>query len=313
MSAPTVVALFSGMGGLDLGAQRAGLHIERAYELDPIACGLYEKAVGAHIEQCDLKAIDIDAIPDSDGIIGGVPCQPWSSAGRNQGAASEGNLWPATLSIVAKKRPAWFVFENVPNLVQQHKQSFEAILSSLRGYGYAVEWRILNAANFGVPQTRQRVFIVGRHDGAPIVWPTPTHHKHGVPNDPKFPRWNNWYDAVTDIVPTLDTDKLPGWILKKYQPIGFFDTMPTHGAFPAQEMRHERQHRERSQPSYTIVASNHQRTRLMVDHVVYRADMRCLARFQCLPEVSLVSEYIGNAVPVPLAQAVLGQFAEGNQ
>jgi DNA (cytosine-5)-methyltransferase 1 len=306
-----ILSLYAGMGGFDLGAVQAGLTIERAYEIDPAACALYEKVVGAHIERADLTKIDPATLPDTDGIIGGVPCQPFSRANSARlGEFSTCNLWPTTLQIVEDKRPAWLAFENVPCLVQGHRDYFESVLLGLRDFGYRVEWRILNAADYGVPQTRRRVFIVGRRDGAPIVWPIPTHFERGVPNDPLFPRWNSWYSVTAHLIPTLHPDTLPAWITKKYQGKSF-EAMPSNGWFPGQEMRHDCQHRDRGQPAFTVVASAGARLRLMVDGRVYRADLRALSAVQCLPDVgALHSEPIGNAVPPPLARAVLSQFAE---
>lgn len=310
----TIISLFSGLGGYDLAAQRVGLSIVGAYEINPAYCALYERATGLAIQEADLDKIDPAILPDSDGIIGGPPCTAFSSAGLREGTKSPMNMWPATLRIVAAKHPRWFAFENVPAFMREHAEYSASVIVDLKTLGYRVEWRILNAADYGVSQTRQRVFIIGRADDVPIRWPAPTHFKQGIPGDARFPRWVSWYEALSNagwLANDPRPDTLPEWITRKYPSVGMFSTLPCDGWFPCQETRHDKQHRERWQPSYTIVANTHNRTRIMVDGVTYRADADALAIMQCLPTgIAKTSEPVGNAVPPPLGEAVLKQFSQ---
>lgn len=101
------LSLFSGCGGLDLGFVRAGGEVVAAHEFDLKACATYERVMGHPIQQSDLTLIDVRTLPDTEGIIGGPPCQPFSlstSQQQNMGPSSSKNLWPQTLGIVRIKR-----------------------------------------------------------------------------------------------------------------------------------------------------------------------------------------------------------------
>lgn len=294
------LSLFSGCGGLDLGFVRAGGEIVAAYEFDAAACEGYERVMGHSAQQADLSLIDPYTLPDADGIIGGPPCQEFSRANVKFGS-SEGfkNLWPATLKIVEVKRPDWFVFENVKWLVQSRKHGdyFNELLRTFESYGYRVDYRVLNAADYGVPQTRERVFIVGRRDGKAWPFPEPTHSERAT----LFTQaWVSWDKALSAWLPHAVPGKLPQWILnrKRYQ------QLPTKAYFNTQEKRHECSDRPANKPAFTVTTESHSRVRIVTDGHVYRTDTRAMAILQTLPDVELQPHVIGNAVPSRLAQAV---------
>ena len=115
----------------------------------------------------DARTIETERMPDFDLLCAGFPCQAFSIAGRREGFAdARGTLFFEVARLVADKRPAYFLLENVPGLLSHDKgRTFHTILSTLSELGYHVEWKVLNSKDFGVPQSRKRVYIVGYLDG----------------------------------------------------------------------------------------------------------------------------------------------------
>lgn len=297
------VSLFSGCGGFDSGFLAAGHTVISAYELDQSACDAYTRVTGhSNIQQADLTRIDYATLLDAEIYFAGPPCQDFSRAGKNHGESGVRNMWPTTIEIIKVKRPTLFVFENVPNLTQgKHQPYFLTILKELEELDYRVEWRILNAADYGVSQTRKRVFIVGRRDKQAWVWPAPTHHNRAGWG---MPQWVSCGSVLADwIKSSPQPASLPEWILRKYPRKGFWESMPENGYFSGQEQRHEKQHRLLNEPAFTVVASNHQRERVLIDDGrIFRVDVHAKALLQGLPPVGLSFEQIGNAVPPMMAQ-----------
>lgn len=114
----------------------------------------------------DARNIETERMPDFDLLCAGFPCQAFSIAGRREGFAdARGTLFFEVARLVADKRPAYFLLENVPGLLSHDKgRTFHTILSTLSELGYHVEWKVLNSKDFGVPQARKRVYIVGYFD-----------------------------------------------------------------------------------------------------------------------------------------------------
>lgn len=181
-----VAELFAGIGGFRLGLETAKArsdiwrylaHIEGqqpwqqsyrvvwANEIDKHACQIYRKNFGEkELVEGDIRKIEADDIPDIDMLVGGFPCQPFSMAGKRQGFADfRGTLFFEIARILESKRPQTILLENVRGLLSaQNGFCFWAILNRLDELGYNVEWKVLNTANW-LPQTRERVFIVGHH------------------------------------------------------------------------------------------------------------------------------------------------------
>lgn len=308
----TILELFAGVGGFRYAADTLGLHTVAAYDFDTDACAAYERLHGSGaIQQVDLNAIDPASLPDANGIVGGPPCQPFSKAGRQQGSEDDRDMWPAVVSIVAHKKPDWFCFENVPAFLW-NVDYVRGLLYTFMELGYYVTWRVLNAADYGVPQTRQRVFILGRRTEGHFAWPQPTHYRVGIPGDPIAPRWVSWFEALQGWLPDAGPGKLPNWITSKYPQRGMLPSLPCDGYFAGQEARHDKQHRERWQPAFTVPASARNRARVMVDGCVFNADERALAILQGLPsDQGLRQPQIGNAVPPALALAALRAVVGG--
>jgi len=178
-----VISLFSGCGGLDLGFVQAGHEIVWGNDIDPDAVETYKKNISSHIVLGDLKDIPSHEIPNGDIVIGGFPCQGYSMANRFRVVDDERNvLYREFLRVVKDKQPAYFVAENVRGILSLGKGDvINQIIEDFTNAGYKVKYQLFNLADYGVPQTRQRVIILGvRNDlKEEIDFPVPTHAKNG--------------------------------------------------------------------------------------------------------------------------------------
>lgn len=162
MAELTFGSLFSGIGGFDLGFERAGMSCAWQVEIDKAARGVLDKHWPNVPRVEDVRNVgrDIGAV---DVICGGFPCQDVSVAGKRAGLARErSGLWHEFRRILAECGPRWVVVENVPGLLSSNcGRDFATVLQGLVECGYGVAWRILDAQYFGVAQRRRRVFVVG--------------------------------------------------------------------------------------------------------------------------------------------------------
>ncbi|PYZ94930.1 hypothetical protein CR194_05250 [Salipaludibacillus keqinensis] len=159
----TVVSLFSGGGLMDLGFVNVGYKIIWANDVDKFAVRAYKTNIGDHIIEKDISNIKISDIPDSDVIIGGFPCQPFSFSGSNEGVNDKnGKLAYQFYRLIKAKKPIAFVAENVKGLTtSKHGEFLIKFVEMLKELGYKVTYRTLIASEYGIPQNRERVFIVG--------------------------------------------------------------------------------------------------------------------------------------------------------
>ena len=162
-----IISLFSGAGGMDLGFQQAGFKIIWANEHDKNVCPTYLKNFKHsrnHLDTRSITDIPNQSIPrDITGLIGGPPCQSWSQAGSRKGITDKrGQLINDYIRVVKHSQPHFFVMENVAGLVNKKNRSvYESVLAELESLGYLISDELLNAADYGVPQDRRRIFIVG--------------------------------------------------------------------------------------------------------------------------------------------------------
>lgn len=205
-----VVSLFSGAGGLDLGFQMAGHELIWANDLYHDAVETYRKNMGPHILCEDISKIDVGQIPNCDIMIGGFPCQGFSVANMKRHTGDQRNeLYKQYIRVLAAKKPKFFLAENVKGILSLGGGAvFQMILSDFSALGYKVQFKVLNAADYGVPQTRMRVIIVGVRDD--INWefsyPEPTHHPEG--RDGKK-RWVSVGEALAPLPdPDIENDVL---------------------------------------------------------------------------------------------------------
>lgn len=185
MQAKRIVSLFAGAGGIDFGLQAAGNNVIWANDFDADSCETYRQNIGDHIILGDITSISSEEIPDCDVVVGGFPCQGFSLANRYRTALDSRNiLYKEMLRIIADKKPKWFIGENVSGILNlEGGQIFKMILSDFEGLGYRVIYRLINMADYGVPQARKRVIILGTRKDLPeestLVHPEPTHCKNG--------------------------------------------------------------------------------------------------------------------------------------
>ena len=170
MSVP-FIELFCGIGGFRLGLEQArGFDCVWANDFDRHACQVYRKNFGdRELYEGDIHAVDAGSIPDHQLLTAGFPCQPFSVAGRRRGTSDpRGTLFGEVLRVLEAKRPQKVLLENVPGLLSiEGGETFAQIILALGDVGYFVEWQVLDSQHFGVPQHRERVFIVGHLGGEP--------------------------------------------------------------------------------------------------------------------------------------------------
>lgn len=171
------IDLFAGLGGFHLALKALGHQCVFACEIDDDLGRLYERNFGLR-PHGDVRTLDIASVPDHDILCAGFPCQPFSKAGTQQGLACPqwGDLFEYVLAILRAHKPRYFIIENVPNLVRHRGgETWRSIRNRLRRAGYSVRDRLLSPHQFGVPQIRERAFIVGRRGGLNgLVWPVPS-------------------------------------------------------------------------------------------------------------------------------------------
>jgi DNA (cytosine-5)-methyltransferase 1 len=163
---PFVLDLFAGCGGLALGFEAQGFRT-MGFEMEADACATYNANLLGQCEQLFLTP-DID-LPDTRVIIGGPPCQPFSVGGHQLGLTDARDGFPVFISAVERLKPEIWLFENVRGLFYRSRPYLNEVVSILQGLDYKVSVRLLNAKQYGVPQNRERVIVVG-HDGS-FQWP----------------------------------------------------------------------------------------------------------------------------------------------
>ncbi|MGL5125653.1 MAG: DNA cytosine methyltransferase [Fusobacteriaceae bacterium] len=176
-----IISLFAGAGGMDLGFKEENFDIIWANDFNEDAVKTYKKNIGNHIVLGDITKISSKEIPGKQGevdlVIGGFPCQGFSIANKNRSMEDHRNfLYLELLRIIKDKQPKFFVAENVKGLLSMEKgKIIEMIKNDLADIGYKVDYKLLNAANFGVPQARERVIIIGNRLGLENPFPEETH------------------------------------------------------------------------------------------------------------------------------------------
>lgn len=169
------IDLFAGIGGIRLGFESVGGHCVFSSEFDEDACKTYEANFGEH-PSGDITKIDAKDIPDFDILLGGFPCQAFSIIGKKEGFANEtcGTLFFDIERILKEKLPPAFMLENVRNLTaHDNGNTFRVIKEHLEKLGYHVYAKVLNALDYGVPQKRERIIIVGFLDNVDFSFPDP--------------------------------------------------------------------------------------------------------------------------------------------
>lgn len=226
------VDLFAGAGGMSLGFQQAGFEMMAAVEYDPIHCAIHEfnfpdcAAICRSVADIDGRYIrehsGIDG-DDVDAVFGGAPCQGFSMIGKRILDDPRNHLVHHFVRLVTELRPKFFVFENVKGLtVGQHKKFLREIIEAFEEKGYQVEkrYQVLNAANFGVPQDRRRLFLLGARRGMPLPsYPEITHSPDGDADMfSEVAKTPTVWDAIGDLPEADRFDELleRDWVLAEF-------------------------------------------------------------------------------------------------
>ena len=158
------IDLFAGIGGMRLGFEKAGFEIVYSNDVDTYACQTYRSNFG-EIDEQDIRNVDVGGLPTFDVLLAGFPCQPFSMIGKRDGLNDpRGQLFNEVIRFLDIRKPRAFVLENVKNLIKHKKgETYHHIKSALEtaGGGYTIFENILDSQDFGIPQHRERVYIVG--------------------------------------------------------------------------------------------------------------------------------------------------------
>ena len=216
-----IVSLFSGAGGLDLGLIKAGHEIVWANDNDPHAVETYKYNIGPHAVLGDIKDIKTKDIPECDVVVGGFPCQGFSVANTARSSSDSRNkLYLELLRVITDKQPAFFLAENVKGLLSLEKgKVFEIILKDFNSLGYRVQYKVLNAAHFGVPQRRERLIIVGvRNDiDYKYEFPKQTHISPDKSDELGLLPWVSIGSALKHVPEPEEAPDLPNHTYSKYK------------------------------------------------------------------------------------------------
>ena len=312
-----VISLFTGAGGLDLGFKQAGFEVIWANELDKTIWQTFKHNFPqTFLDRRSISDIGLTEIPMADGIVGGPPCQSWSEAGALRGINDQrGQLFYDYIRVLKDKQPKFFVAENVAGILHRRNlNSFRIIIKMLSDANYLVNYQLINAYDYGVPQTRLRVIIVGYHKSLAKYY--------------HFPAPNQDHLVLKDVIADLPRPRAAkvnnithGQKLKLANHEYFV------GSYSTRYMARNRI-RSWSEPSFTIQAGArhaplhpqapkmeliHQDKRIFkagFEKQYRRLSVRECARIQTFPDnfifyyQRLVDGYkmVGNAVPVKLAQ-----------
>ena len=173
------VDLFAGAGGASRGLHDAGYDV-KGFEYWAPACDTHNaNGITCHLHDLSDPTLD-HLLPTCDLLWASPPCQPFSAAGNGEGEADDRDGFPWTLRIIRQLLPPVVIIENVKGLTfAGHADYFGSVLLNLTELGYEWDWKVLNSADYGVPQTRERCFIVARRDSGRITWPSITHTRGG--------------------------------------------------------------------------------------------------------------------------------------
>jgi len=338
------IDLFAGAGGMSLGACLAGLKIKVAVEMDSYAANTY---IHNHAK-VKLLAKDIRKVSSTDikpprgqfAVFGGPPCKGFSTSNQRTRSIDNPNNWlfKEFLRIVAATNPDWIVFENVRGILETDGGRFvEAILNSLQKGGYTLTHGLLNAADFGVPQNRFRLFIIGSRHGQKINLPSPTQSRHvtvedairdlpALSNGASVSRLKYGLTSPSAYAKSMRNDlescsnhlvtRNAPFILERYRHIpqgGNWENIPVHlmGNYTNREKCHTGIYHRLHPNQASKVIGNYRKNMLIHPNYDRGLSVREAARLQSFPDwfefkgsIGFQQEQVGNAVPPLLAKAV---------
>lgn len=364
---PTLVSLFTGAMGLDLGFEFEGFEIRVVLDNNPdvvetikrnrpqipiIPRSIVDVKTGEILEKARLK------VEEATVVAGGPPCQPFSTAGKRMSIEEKkGQLVFEFIRVIREARPRFFVFENVAGLLsaaikhmsfyervekseeeipkeQRLGSAFEVILEDFKKTGYAINWDVVNSADYGVPQKRKRLVMIGSRDGRKIPLPTPT---HGSPKSPdvlfgfKKP-WMTLREALKDLNdPQPEFLPFPSWgKYMKYIPEGgYWRDLPVElqsealgGAYDPTGSKNKGgrtgfyRRLSWNKPAPTLLTSPVFKGSVLAHPTENRPlSVREYARIQGFPDnwafidhIAAKYRLVGEAVPIPLSRAIAVQI-----
>jgi len=212
----SVLSLFSGAGGLDFGFEAAGFETACAVEYDKWACKTLRANRSWEVIEADIHDVPSEKMGTADVLIGGPPCQPfsksayWALGDTKRLNDPRADTLSAFLRVLRDTKPRAFLLENVVGLTFKGKdEGFRLLESTVKkingeiGTNYSFEWKVLNSADFGVPQSRERVFIVGARDGRKFRFPEATHQNPKANSNDLFEngycQWTTAWDAIGEL------------------------------------------------------------------------------------------------------------------
>lgn len=318
---PSVVSLFAGCGGLDLGFEQAGFDVVWANEYDSAIWETYSHNHPKTIlDRRSITLIQADEVPDCDGIIGGPPCQSWSAAGAKRGIHDKrGQLFYDFIRLLRAKQPKFFLAENVAGmLAPAHQEALSNIQEMLREAGYNLHFHNANVADYGIAQDRKRVFFIGiRAD---------LKHTFAFPSSKDYPR-RVLRDVILDLKnlaqprPAGVTAPVPTCVIPnhEYMTGGFSSIYMSRNrvrtwdeqSFTIQAgARHAPLHPDA--PKMELIETNKRIFKPGYEHLYRRLSVRECARIQTFPD-SFIFKYrnitagykmVGNAVPPEMARII---------
>ena len=296
-----IISLFSGAGGLDLGLIQAGNEVVWANDIDKDAVATYKENIGDHILCDDISNIAISDLPDADVVVGGFPCQGFSMANLRRALDDDRNqLYRFFYATIKAKKPKFFIAENVKGILSLGKgEAIKQIVADFEEAGYITSVNLVHMCNYGIPQTRQRVIIIGQRKdlGNELIFqfPKPTNDKDGKNG---LPKWVSIKECISHF-PDPDS---PNDVLNH-----------TYSAYKV-EYRNFTGHRQTDpdKPSPTILARGNGKGGVCaIPHYngKRRLSIRESAAIQTFPDdfhfigaMNSCYRQIGNAVPVKFAQ-----------
>ena len=336
-----VVSLFSGAMGLDMGLEQAGLRTVVAQDIDPWCVQTIRRnghtAVQGDLRQLLAEDPQLHGLLDTCGmrgreifaVVGGPPCQPFSTAGKRMGVQDHrGQLYEDFVQVVRQLKPRFFVMENVKGLASMRQQPddkaspavLDHILQLFAELGYRTVHGVLDAVHYGTPQFRERLVIIGSRDGEDIFLPIPSHFPQHQNPDLRWHTLGEALQGLDDPGPCAKFSTTIGQYLTLVPEGGNWKTLPEEirpkamgGAYASGGGKVGFYRRlSRSEPAPTLVTSPVQKATLLGHPTALRPlSVREYARIQGFPDdwhfegaLSDCYRQIGNAVPVPLGRAI---------
>ena len=316
-----IASFFSGAGGLDLGFSNAGFDLAFANDNWSGCWETFEKNHEHAICKKSITEIDPQEIPEVVGFVGGPPCQSWSLAGSMRGIDdSRGKLFYNYIELIKSKQPLFFLAENVAGMLSdKHLSEFKKMIQVFREIGYNVSYKLLNAKDYGIPQDRKRVIVVGYHNklGKEFEFPQSTNSQvflKDVIGDLSEPKSAKEKNKTNGKIETLNHEYMNGGFSSMYMSRNRVRGWDEHSFTIQAGGRHAPIHPQA--PKMKFIGPNEREFVNGKEHLYRRLSVRECARIQTFPDdfeffyedVADGYKMVGNAVPVKLAEVIASKI-----